>query len=152
MSGTDSLYERDFYEWSQENSRLLREGRVAEADLPNIAQEIEDMGISQRHAARSLLRQILEHLVKVKFSSQPRFSDCVDSWRKEVREFRRQLEDLLEDMPSLSRFVDDEISKIYPRARKDVIEDGFADARSIPRECPFSKREVLETDSSPEPD
>jgi hypothetical protein len=41
MSPTD-LYEKDFYEWTVHNARLLRSGRASEADLAHIAEEIED--------------------------------------------------------------------------------------------------------------
>ncbi len=35
MPAKSSLYDRDFYAWSVEQAALLREGRVAEADLEN---------------------------------------------------------------------------------------------------------------------
>ena len=55
-------------------------------------------------------------------------------------------------MPSLNRFVDDEISRAYAKARGDFLEDGFADGRTIPAECPFSKREILDLHFFPEHD
>jgi hypothetical protein len=42
------LYERDFAEWAVRNAELLRSGRVAEADLDHIAEEIEDMAKRER--------------------------------------------------------------------------------------------------------
>jgi hypothetical protein len=38
-----SLHDSDFYTWSLEQPALLRAGRVAEADLVAIAEEIETL-------------------------------------------------------------------------------------------------------------
>lgn len=46
-----SLYEQDFYAWSQQQAALLRAGRTGEADLENIAEEIESMGSASSSAA-----------------------------------------------------------------------------------------------------
>jgi hypothetical protein len=39
-----SLYGRDFCLWLAQQAGLLREGRFAELDLPNLIEEIEAMG------------------------------------------------------------------------------------------------------------
>jgi hypothetical protein len=38
------LYIRDFYAWTQQSARLIREGRFGELDLEHIAEERESMG------------------------------------------------------------------------------------------------------------
>jgi hypothetical protein len=38
------LYERDYYTWTQEQARALREHRTEELDWANVAEEIEDLG------------------------------------------------------------------------------------------------------------
>jgi hypothetical protein len=45
---TTSLYDRDFYAWANEQATLLRAGKLNEADIENIAEEIESMGRSER--------------------------------------------------------------------------------------------------------
>jgi len=40
MSPAD-LYDRDFHEWTIRNAELLRSGRAADADLAQIAEEID---------------------------------------------------------------------------------------------------------------
>ena len=37
-------YERDFYSWSLEQARLVREGRWDAVDRANVAEEIESLG------------------------------------------------------------------------------------------------------------
>jgi hypothetical protein len=42
------LYERDFFAWAGEQAALLRSGRLNDADILNIAEEIESMGRSEK--------------------------------------------------------------------------------------------------------
>ncbi|HXB72298.1 MAG TPA: DUF29 family protein [Candidatus Acidoferrales bacterium] len=49
------LYDLDFYEWTVRNGELLRSGRVSEADLEHIAEEIEDIGKRERRELLSRL-------------------------------------------------------------------------------------------------
>ena len=48
-----SLYERDYYGWIERNVHAIREGRVHEVDWANVAEELEDMGKSERRATQS---------------------------------------------------------------------------------------------------
>jgi hypothetical protein len=47
-----NLHDSDFYAWSLEQAALLRAGRVEEADLAAIAEEIESMGKTEKRASR----------------------------------------------------------------------------------------------------
>ena len=70
MSDVGELYERDFYAWTQDQAALLRAWpealRPNALDLNHLAEEIEDLGRSQRRAARSLLLQVIQHLLKLR--------------------------------------------------------------------------------------
>ena len=50
MSNTDtkaranSLYESDFFTWTQEQARLLRERRFDDLDLDNLVDEVQSVG------------------------------------------------------------------------------------------------------------
>ncbi|MGE0222618.1 MAG: DUF29 domain-containing protein [Acetobacteraceae bacterium] len=57
-----SQYERDFYAWANEQATLLRAGRTAEADVQNIAEEIESMGRSEKRELVNRLAVLLLHL------------------------------------------------------------------------------------------
>ena len=43
-----SLYEVDFYAWTQRQGALLREGRFSELDMTNLIEEIESLGRSEK--------------------------------------------------------------------------------------------------------
>ena len=43
-----TLYEQDFYAWANQQASLLRAGRLTDADIANIAEEIESMARSEK--------------------------------------------------------------------------------------------------------
>jgi len=57
-------YEADFYSWTFAQARLLREGRLSEADLPNIIEEIESLGRSEYASLEGSLARVVQHLLK----------------------------------------------------------------------------------------
>jgi len=61
---TESLYETDFYSWTQEQARLLRIGNLSMLDMDNILEEIEAMGRSEKRNLVSRLSVLLAHLIK----------------------------------------------------------------------------------------
>ena len=63
------LYERDYYTWIQEQVRALREHRVEDLDWPNLAEEIEDLGKSEKRALKTRITKLLEHLLKMAYAS-----------------------------------------------------------------------------------
>ncbi len=64
------LYDRDFYEWTQRNAELLRAGRVSQADLAHIAEELEDMGKSEKRELENRLNELLIHLSEAREPQQ----------------------------------------------------------------------------------
>ena len=67
----DGLYERDILAWSEQQAELLRRlvlgERVNDAvDWAGVIEEVHDVGALQLRACRSLLRQAMLHLLKVR--------------------------------------------------------------------------------------
>jgi hypothetical protein len=58
-------YEMDVILWSQEQARLLRDGRFAELDLEHLADEIEDVGKSEKRELANRMALPLAHLLKM---------------------------------------------------------------------------------------
>lgn len=102
MSEVTELYDRDFYAWTQDQAAALRAwpggARPNALDIAHLAEEIEDLGSAQRNAAKSLLRQLILHLLKLRFHPDAR---AVRHWRSEVVNYRVQIEDVFADSPSL---------------------------------------------------
>jgi Domain of unknown function DUF29 len=91
-------YDVDFYAWTIEQAGLLRAGRLSEADIENIAEEIESIGRSEKRELVNRLTVLLIHLLK--WQAQPAFRDT--SWRLTIAERRGRLVEHLKDNPSLS--------------------------------------------------
>jgi Domain of unknown function DUF29 len=83
-------YDDDFFAWTQQQAMVLRTMVVADNrfDRENVAEEIEDLGRSERDAVRSQIRRIIEHLLKLAYSpdQQPRFD-----WMASIAEARATL-------------------------------------------------------------
>jgi hypothetical protein len=134
---TDSLYEEDFYAWTQEQAKLLRRLPAIgnEFDPERIAEEIEDLGRSELHAARSLCEHLIEHFLKPKI---PKLNEPNDHWRDEIVEWRLQLEKIL------TRSIE---AKLDCRAVSGCAEAG-APARMRRRELMGRRRRRLRTRSN----
>ena len=138
------LYDRDFYEWTNTTAQLLRAGRLSEVDAAAAAEEIEDMGKSQKHAVQSLISTIIEHLLKIGYAGAT--AEAIRSWEDEVDEFRLQLDRRLEDSPSLRQIVAEEIPRSYRLARRRFLRH---EGNPIPDLCPFTAEQFLDEDFFP---
>jgi hypothetical protein len=99
MSSTDKLpavYEQDWFAWVIDNAELLRQGRFSEIDSQHIAEELEDMGKSERHALASHLKVLITH--QLKWQYQPPFRGV--SWQLVIDNARDEIAELLEESPS----------------------------------------------------
>ena len=140
MSTNQDLYDRDFYAWSREQAELLRSGRIAEADLANIAEEIESIGKTEKRELMSRLTVLLLHLAKWQF--QPGLQSR--SWRLGIEGQRLDIADLLDDNPSLQPQVAPAIDQTCRRAVLDAQRETGLDAAAFPTACPWSAEHVLD--------
>ncbi len=106
---SNTLYETDFFDWTRKQAALLRTGRLSDADLANIAEEIESMGKSQLKELESRLRVLLCHLLKWQYQSNRRGT----SWELTIKEQRRRIERHLKKNPSLKSQIDEIMDDSY---------------------------------------
>jgi Domain of unknown function DUF29 len=87
----DDLYDRDVLEWAEQQAALLRRiargERVNDLDWEHVAEEIEDVGLSELSAVRSYLRQLLLHMMKL--CGWPACQTC-EHWRNELDIFQAE--------------------------------------------------------------
>ena len=89
MSTNGTLYDEDFYAWTQQQATLLRKGAVQDLDLANLAEEIESLGKSQQHVLESRLEKLVLHLLKWHYQPSGRVTG--HSWYSTIAEHRRQI-------------------------------------------------------------
>jgi hypothetical protein len=146
---TAALYDTDFVLWCHEQARLVREGRFAELDMANVAEELDSMGRSDRRQLRSRLEVVIAHLLKWKFQPGARSS----IWRGTLQEQRMRIADLIEDSPSLAPEPARIVAECYRAARLLAASETGIDYTLFPDTCPFSTAEILDPAFLPiEPD
>lgn len=145
-SATD-LYEDDFFAWTQLQAKELRRFARTRPNLPldlaHLAEEIADLGKSQRDSLRSWTRRIIEHLLLTAYSpaEEPR-----RGWIGEIVDFRSELEARL--TPTLRRDLERQLPRLYERARSDLSRKleryGEGDiAARLPERCPYALDQIL---------
>ena len=139
-----SLYEQDFYQWTQEMAIALRAGRVSALDWENLAEEIESLGKSDRRSLQSRLEVLIMHLLKWKY--QP--SKQSNSWRFTIAEQRLRIQSLLVDSPSLKVYIDAELPRSYQNACKLAAAETGLERETFPANCPYTVSELLNDDLS----
>ena len=138
-------YEEDLFAWTQEQAALLRAHAQDGLDWENLAEEIESMGGRDRRELKSRIRVILLHLLK--WQAQPELRGT--SWRSTLRAQRLEIEDLLQQSPSLRREVPDLIRDAYPDAVKEAVDETELPPKTFPNICPYEPDEVLDEDYLP---
>jgi hypothetical protein len=141
-------YDDDFFAWTQHQAMVLRTMAVADDrfDRENLAEEIEDLGRSERDAVRSQFR----HFLKLAYSpaEQPRFD-----WMASIVEARAILGD--KTSPTLRRDAETMLARLYQdgrhRAELRLRSPGEMQAAdNPPAECPYSLDDICREDRYPD--
>jgi uncharacterized protein DUF29 len=139
-------YETDFYAWTQAQAAALRAQQGEALDWAHLAEEIEDMGISQRHAVHSHLRVLLLHLLKWQHQPERRS----ESWLHSMANAQIELETYLDENRSLRAELPALVARAYPQARRLAARETHLEVRQFPADCPWSPDDLLHPDIVPE--
>lgn len=137
------LYKDDFYAWTKAQAEALRRLAAEQwngpLDLDRLAGEVEDLGSSERHAVESQIERVIEHFLKLEFSSS---AESRRQWLVSVFSARDHLAKRMTS--SLRAEVKAELPDLYRRGRRKA-ELGLWDygeidsaATLLPKTCPYS--------------
>ena len=142
------IYDRDYHLWLEETAQLLKNRNFDQLDLENLIEEIETLGRSERNKLISSLRLIYQHLLKWQYQPEKRSK----SWTDTIDRERDNINDYIEDMPSLKGLLDDPeaIAKAYSRGRRDAMKE--TGINNLPKECPFTIEQVRDSNYLPSSD
>lgn len=129
-----NAYETDFYAWTIEQADLLRSGRIAAADIENIAEEIESMGRRERRELVNRLAVLIHHLLNWHF--QPGFRS--PSWSSTIREQRVRLRGHLKDNPSLKSKLAESFAEAYELAVIGASRETGLPESAFPKSAPYT--------------
>ncbi|MBN9243699.1 MAG: DUF29 domain-containing protein [Mesorhizobium sp.] len=133
-------YEADYAQWCAEQGALLREGRLADLDRKNLAEEIESLGRSDKREIEHRLKVLLVHLIKYKLQPKGRSG----SWRATVKEQRFRIAKVLRESPSLRDYPAEVLAEEYSFARPEAAMEANLDEALIPEDPPFTAEQVLD--------
>ncbi|MGD0188428.1 MAG: DUF29 domain-containing protein [Roseiarcus sp.] len=145
---TPTAYDKDVILWSQDQARLLRAGRFSELDIERLADEIEDVGRSEKRELANRMAVLLAHLLK--WRSQPQ--NRTNSWRATISDQRKRIALAIKETPSLKAVMrapdwrEDVWLDARTQARK---ETGLADV-DLPESCPWSMDQACDQEFWPE--
>ena len=150
---SDTLYDTDFYDWTQEQSRRLREAASERINLPidweNVAEEIESLGKSDLREVVSHLARVIEHLLKLEYSPavEPR-----RGWSESVNHHRGDVELRLAQSPSLRPCLQREFATCWRLGRRYALDSLASDGIEetiVPKKAPYTVEQVLDLDWFP---
>lgn len=124
-------YERDFYQWTEDQIEFLKRKEFSKLDIDHLIEEIESLGRSEKRALESHLANVILHLLKIKY--QP--TKHTKSWDLSVRNSRHKIEVLLKENPSLKRYLPKILEEAYFSARLNAISETGLDESIFPEAC-----------------
>ncbi len=135
----NNLYERDFYQWTIQQAKLLKAGALSQLDIENLIEEVEAMGKSQKKELLSRLTVLILHLLKWDYQTERR----VKSWQKTIATQRTEIDFLLYDNPSLKREIQESVIRAYRASIKRAAAETGLPESAFPESCPYSTEQIM---------
>ena len=132
-------YEKDFYQWTEEQIRLLKTREFSKLDIDHLIEEIESLGRSEKRAIESYLTNLILHLLKIKYQPMKH----TKSWDLSIKNSRHKIKVLLSDNPSLKRYLPNILEEAYFTARLNAIAETGLDEKTFPETCDWTLDEIL---------
>ena len=144
-----SLYDRDFFAWTQEQAALLRQGAARQQDthldLEHLAEEIDSLGKRDRRALTTNIARVIEHLLKLQYarSHEPRAG-----WETSVDVHRTKALKILADSPGLRRELPNLLGESYHDGRRWAARSlrSAVDSKAFAESCPYTLEQILDHD------
>ena len=146
---SSELYDRDYYAWIQHQVQALRERRVEDIDWTNAAEEIEDLGKSERRGIRSQLARLLEYLLKLQYARGTFRANNRRGWELSIKGARIAVDDLLNDSPSLRSQLPEMVAQAYRTARLEALRKARLSDEAIPESSPWTVERVMDDNFLP---
>lgn len=135
-----TLYEEDFYAWTQEQAHLIKQKVFDKLDIRHLFEEVEDMGNRHADEIESRLAVLLMHLLKWKY--QPNLQS--KSWQYIIREQRRSIAKRLKKMPSLQLKMLELFTEAYEDAVFEAEKETGLNESMFPQNCEWTMEQVLD--------
>jgi hypothetical protein len=139
-------YDTDFYAWTQQQAAAIRTGAWDDVDRNHLAEEVEDVGKSERRALVGHLRVLLTHLLKWQVQPERRS----DSWVDSMLHAQIEAQTILDDSPSLHPELSAFVARAYAQARRLAARETRLDLVRLPDTCAWPPDDLLDPETVPE--
>ena len=134
-----SLYNQDFYAWTQQQAKALEQKLVVELDWQNLQEEIQSLG---RHEYRELIGRLgvlIGHLLKWEYQPEQRSR----SWFLTIREQRRAIQRHLRQNPSLKSRITEAMLDAFETGVDLALRETNLPLRTFPEDCPYLFDDII---------
>ena len=132
-------YREDYAGWVEDTARAIEDGRFSEIDRIALADEVRDLGKSERRELRSALEVLLMHMLKARYQPEK----DTRSWGLTMRVQRNHIAGYLKESPSLRREMAEFIADAYSNARLNAADETGLEVDAFPESCEWRVAEVL---------
>ena len=132
LASVKTLYDQDFALWIEETVKQLKSGDLSQLDLENLIDEVESLAKRDKRSLESRLVTLFEHALKRSYVDLP---ECYRGWDVTLNRTQQQLNQILNDSPSLRNFLEDILLDCYQKALDNMQIEYDADFPDI---CSFA--------------
>jgi hypothetical protein len=141
-----TLYDSDFYAWTQTQSQAIKEERWVDVDSVNVADEIKSLGHQLEREIVDRLEILLSYLIKWRHLAEYRGF----AWKENIDRQRREISDLLAENPTLVERKERWAARAYENGRRRLKYETYFYTVDFPSSCPFTVAQVFDPGYFPE--
>ncbi|MEA5620791.1 DUF29 domain-containing protein [Cronbergia sp. UHCC 0137] len=134
-----SLYQQDFYAWTQQQVEALAQKQLSLLDWEHLQEEIQSLGRQEYRELVSRIGVLVGHLLK--WEHQPEKQSR--SWFLTIREQRRAIRRHLQHNPSLKSRIQEVLAEGFESAIDLALRETNLPLRTFPLTCPYHFEEII---------
>ena len=134
-----ALYDQDEFGWLLEQAGLLRAEQFDKIDHHTLAEFLTDIALTQRHAFRSAMAVLLQHMLKVLMQPEK----LTRRWHSTIGVQQDHARVIVRDNPGMRRYLPDIYADAYSAARRFASDDTGIEVTRFPVDNPWTMDEAL---------
>ncbi|MEY2984325.1 MAG: hypothetical protein RLZZ568_942 [Cyanobacteriota bacterium] len=143
-----NLYETDYNLWALETATKLKSQDLDGLDWDNLIEEVEDLSRRDKRRMESLLMKLIGYLLILRYWQIEKERNR-GHWEREIFNYRKQINRLLMDSPSLNNYLASEFNACYMGGRKMVSKHSQLPLSTFPEKPIATIEQVLDEDWLP---
>ncbi len=137
-----NLYDTDYNLWILDTVQKLQCKDLDNLDWENLIEEVLGLGRSDKRKLESLMTRLIEHLLKLGYWQSERNYNQ-NHWRREIRNFRKQIKRELKASPSLKNYLVQIFDELYQDARELLADDSGLPIDMFPEQPIVTLEQVI---------